>query len=244
VNVTAHIEVEDVWLNHGSTAILRGTTFSAEPGETVALVGPSGSGKTTLLRLILGLLPPTRGIVRLDGKIVSRDGQVLQPPEARVLAAVFQHLALWPHLTVFENLAFGLESQRVLREERNRLIIAILTRVGLADKAQRYPGQLSGGEQQRVAVARAMVYEPRAILFDEPLTNLDVLLRTQLLTLVTDLLHEHETTAIYVTHDCRDALTLGGRIAVLEDGRIVQSGTTEQLRARPATLFVEAFVKG
>ena len=159
-------------------------------------------------------------------------------PEERGLAVVFQDLALWPHLTVAGNLAFGLKSRGATPREREARIQFILGRVGLAGKELSHPGQLSGGERQRVAIARALVREPRAVLLDEPLSNLDVGLKRELLSVFRDLLKERRTTALYVTHDLREAAALGDRIAVMEQGRVVQQGTLESLRANPSSRFV------
>jgi ABC-type Fe3+/spermidine/putrescine transport system ATPase subunit len=162
------------------------------------------------------------------------------PTEDRCLAVIHQDLALWPHLTVEGNLEFGLVSRGVARDERSRRIAAMLERVDLTGKEQRYPSELSGGEQQRVAIARALVLEPAAVLLDEPLANLDVVTKSELIAMFRELLHERGVAAVYVTHDAREAALLGSRVAVLEQGKVVQSGTTGSLRADPATPFVEA----
>jgi iron(III) transport system ATP-binding protein len=236
--MTAAIALDDVVVRYGSRAVLDGFTLAVEPGEVVALLGPSGCGKTTVLRLVLGFIVPSRGRVRLLGEVVSGDGKILKPPEQRGVAVVFQDLALWPHLTVRGNLAFGLGSQKVARDVQGERIRTMLERVGLSGKESSYPGELSGGERQRVAIARALVLEPRAVLFDEPLSNLDVGLKRELLSVFRELLKEPRTTAIYVTHDLREAAVLGDRIAVMEGGRVTQEGVLDALRARPATPFV------
>jgi len=164
------------------------------------------------------------------------------PPEERGLAVVFQDLALWPHLTVRGNLGFGLAARRVPHREREGRIGGILERLGIADKADRYPGGLSGGERQRVAIARALVLEPRAILLDEPLSNLDVTLKRELLALFRELFREEGSTALYVTHDLREAASLGDRIAVMASGRIAQVGTFDELCASPANPFVRSLI--
>jgi ABC-type Fe3+/spermidine/putrescine transport system ATPase subunit len=227
-------------LQHGR-AVLDEVSVALAPGEILALVGPSGSGKTTLLRVVLGLLAPGRGTVRLQGRAVSRDGRVELPPEARNVAMVFQDLALWPHLTVSENLAFGLRARGVAREQRAARIATALQWVGLEDYAQRRPGSLSGGERQRVAIARALVLEPVAVLFDEPLSNLDVVLRREILDLIRDLLRERGCPAIFVTHDPREAAHLASRLVVLEQGRVTQSGAPDTIRAAPASEFARIF---
>ena len=238
--MTAAITLEDVGLSYADRPILKDISLSAQAGEVLSLLGPSGCGKTTILRILLGFEAPDRGRVRVAGRIASADGRILTPPEERNLAVVFQDLALWPHLTVSGQLAFVLESRRVPRLERAVRIEAMLKRVGLAGKEQSYPGELSGGEKQRVAIARALVLEPQAVLLDEPLSNLDVDLKRELLKFFRELLRERGTTTLYVTHDLREAAALSDRIAVMEGGRIVQDGTLDELRARPANDFVRA----
>jgi len=240
--MTAAIALEDVTLRYGGRDVLRELTLVVEPSEVVALLGPSGCGKTSALRLVLGFVAPSKGNIRLGGDIVSRDGQILRLPEQRGIGVVFQDLALWPHLTVWRNLAFGLGSRKLPRREMDDRIRTMLGRVGLADKEGRRPSDLSGGERQRVAIARALVLEPVAVLLDEPLTNLDVGLKRELLSMFRELLKEQKTTAIYVTHDLREAVTLGDRIAVMGEGHIVQEGTLDALRARPSNGFVQDLV--
>jgi iron(III) transport system ATP-binding protein len=241
--MTGAIAIESVTLSYAGRPIVDGLSLTVEPGEVLALLGPSGSGKTSVLRVILGFATPETGTVRLSGEVASREGRLLVLPEDRGLAVVFQDLALWPHLSVAGNLAFGLESKRVPRSERDARIRAILGRVGLAGKEHSHPGQLSGGERQRVAIARALVLAPRAVLLDEPLSNLDVGLKRELLSVFRELLKEHRTTAFYVTHDLREAAALGDRIAVMEQGHVVQEGALDSLRARPASDFVRALVE-
>jgi iron(III) transport system ATP-binding protein len=241
--MTPAIGVERATLSAGGhQVVLSGASLAVGRGEVVALVGPSGSGKTSLLRLILGFVAPGTGAVRLDGLEVSRDGKVLVAPEHRSLAVVFQDLALWPHLSVARNLEFGLEAQRVTREERAGRVATLLRRVGLEGRAERYPGELSGGERQRVAIARALVLEPRAVLLDEPLSNVDVDLRRDLIGLFRELFAERSSTALYVTHDQREAAAIADRVAVLEGGRVVQDGAVGELQQAPATPFVRALV--
>jgi len=236
--MTQVISLEDVWLKLGATPVLSGLSLTLEPGEVLALLGPSGAGKTTVVRLILGFIAPERGSVRLNGAVASADGRVLQLPEERNLAVVLQELALWPHLTVAGNLAFGLEARGMPRAVREARIADMTRRVGLAGKEDRRPAHLSGGERQRVAIARALVLDPQAVLFDEPLTNLDVSLKRELLALVHGLLKERGVSALYVTHEPREAVYVGDRIAVVGDGRVVQTGTLDVIRASPANEFV------
>jgi iron(III) transport system ATP-binding protein len=238
--VTTPLSVDRVALRRGGRQILSDVSVSIAAGEVIAVLGPSGSGKSTLLRVVLGLVAPDRGVVRLDGEIVSTDGKVLRPPEARDLAVVFQDLALWPHLTVRGNLAFGLDAKHLPADERDARISRVLQRVSLQGKEGRYPADLSGGERQRVAIARALVREPRALLFDEPLSNLDMPLKRELLRLLKEIMGERRITAVYVTHDLREAMQLAERFAVLEAGRISQAGTLYDLLANPASAFIRA----
>ena len=240
--MTPAICVETVDVDRRGVTVVRDVSIRVGQGEVLALVGPSGSGKTTILRTLTGFVAPKRGAIHLGGRLASTDGRILIPPEARRLAMVFQDLALWPHLTVHGNLAFGLAAKGLATQERATRIAAILERVGLGRAAKRYPGDLSGGERQRVAIARALVLEPDALLLDEPLTNLDVALKRELLELLRDLLRERRATAIYVTHDPREAAALGDRILVMEHGRIAQVGTLAELATHPATAFVQVVV--
>ena len=226
----------------GGSPVLTEVTLAVQRGTVVALVGPSGSGKSTVLRLALGLERPEQGTILVDGVVASAAGAILVPPEERSLAIVFQDLALWPHLTVRSNLTFGLASRGVGRGERARRVEEGLSRVGLLEASGRFPGQLSGGERQRVAIARALVLEPRAILLDEPLANLDVLLRRELLATFRRLFAAQGVAVLHVTHDLREAAALADRIAVLEGGRIVQEGALDDLRTRPATELVRGLV--
>ena len=234
------IRLEAVTLRHGREAVLDGLSLSVAAGEVVALVGASGSGKTSILRLVLGLMAPTGGTVLLGDRVASQDGRVLVAPEDRGVAVVFQDLALWPHLTVRGNLDFVLGSRGVARAARGERIGRILERVGLAGKLGRYPGELSGGERQRVAIARALVVDPGAVVLDEPLSSLDPGLRRDLLAMFRELLAERGTTAIYVSHDIREATALGCGVAVLDGGKIVQTGPLELLRRTPASQMVAA----
>jgi len=240
--VSAALALEDVTFRYGERPLLSAVSLSVAPGEVVVLLGPSGSGKSTVLRLLLGFNAPEAGRILVDGALATEGGKVLVPPEERRLAMVFQDLALWPHLSVLGNLLFGLESLGVPKSERAERVKDVLAEVGLAGKERRRPGELSGGERQRVAIARALVLEPRAILLDEPLANLDVHLKRDLLLTFRRLFKERHATALYVTHDLREAAALADRIVVLEEGRIVQEGTLDDLRTHPATDFVRSLV--
>ena len=235
------IELDSICLVRGGAPILDRITL-AVTNEVVALVGPSGSGKTSLLRVLLGLDAPTKGRVSIAGRLASHDGRVDVLPEERNVAMVFQDLALWPHLSLQGNLAFGLISRRVPKATREQRIAELLERVGLTGKEHRHPAELSGGERQRAAIARALVLEPRAILLDEPLANLDAHRKRQLIELFREIFKERKAAVVYVTHDLREAAALADRIAVLENGRVVQEGTLDDLRSRPATEFVGALI--
>lgn len=214
--------------------LLQDVTLSVGSEEVLALVGPSGAGKTTLLRVVLGFVAPSQGTVRIAGSLVSAKGSILVPPEERRLAMVFQELALWPHMTVREHLQFARAAG-----PRTEML---LERVGLKGKGDRRPSQLSGGERQRVALARALAADPAALLLDEPLSNVDVALRRELIVLLQELLAEQRRAVLLVTHDLREAAALADRVAVIEDGSIVQAGTIAELQARPATKFIEALL--
>lgn len=230
--MSAAIKIRGVTVRRREAEVLADVSLEVAAGEVLSVLGHSGSGKTTLLRVIAGLTRPDRGSVRVGDRIVSLDGAIAVPPEDRGVAVVFQDLALWPHLTVNGNLAFGLEARGVGREEREARIAAMLGMVGLSGRAGRHPAELSGGERQRVAIARALVLRPAAVLLDEPLANLDLGLKRELLALFRELLGEEGATAVHVTHDPGDAAALGGRVAVLERGRLVHVGSLEELRTR------------
>lgn len=240
--MTAAIAVKEVQFNYAGKNVLADLNLTVEEGQVLALLGPSGCGKSTVLRLILGLAAPAAGTVLLGAAVASAGGRVLIPPEERGLAVVFQDLALWPHLTVHGNLDFGLAAKGVPSGERESRIASTLQRLELGGKTGHYPGALSGGERQRVAIARALVLEPRAVLLDEPLSNLDVALKRELLSLFRDLFQEYRSTAIYVTHDLREAAVIADRIAVMDAGRIAQAGTFDDLRTAPANEFVRGLV--
>jgi iron(III) transport system ATP-binding protein len=208
----------------------------------VALLGPSGCGKTTTLRLVAGFLQPEAGEIRVGDRVLSSP-QAVVPPEHRRMAMIFQSYALWPHMTVAQNVAYGLRfGRRLERAERDRRGREILKAVQLAGYEARYPGELSGGQQQRVAVARALVVEPEILLLDEPLSNLDANLREEMRFEIRRLHEAFGITTLYVTHDQAEAMVISDRIAVLDRGRVAQIGTAEDLFERPATRFVAQFI--
>jgi len=238
------IEVQALEQRYGDTPVLKGIDLSLAQGRTLALLGPSGCGKTTLLRLIAGLLAPSRGSIAIDGRIMAdaATGEFV-PPERRGLGMVFQDYALWPHMSVAENVGFPLEMRGVGKDERRRRVSAALARVSLEGLADRRPSDLSGGQQQRVAIARAIVAEPRIVLFDEPLSNLDRELRESLVGEIAQLVSGLGLTAVYVTHDHAEAFTLSDEVAVMRQGEIVQLAAPETLVEAPASPSVAEFLK-
>lgn len=240
--MTAAIVLERIDVTLDGRPILRDVSFRVDAAETVALLGPSGSGKSTILRVILGFQQPSAGRVIISERTVTDGPSSAIPPERRQLSMVFQDLALWPHLDVREHLAFVLASQGIPSREHAGRIDPLLLRLGLQDKVRRRPGQLSGGERQRVAIARALVTTPTALLLDEPLANVDVALKEDMLSLLAELLSERATPALYVTHDPREAARLARRMVVVEDGAIAQEGTLAELRAHPATPFIRRLI--
>jgi ABC-type Fe3+/spermidine/putrescine transport system ATPase subunit len=234
------LEIDGVVKRYGASTVLEDVSLTAEAGEFHVLLGPSGSGKSTLLRVIAGIERVDEGRVLLGDQLLADRG-VCVPPEQRGLGMVFQDYALWPHLTVADNVAYALRRQRAGRREVADRVGGLLERVGLAGYARRYPGELSGGEQQRVALARALVGRPRMLLFDEPLSNLDADLKERLRVEIATLTRETGATAVYITHDQSEAFALADRIGVLRDGRLVQHGTPETIYNNPGSPFVARF---
>jgi len=236
------LQARDIGKVFGASKVLDSIDLALGQGEVIALLGPSGCGKTTLLRIAAGLMAPTAGALSLAGRVVAESGGRLVPPEARGLGMVFQDYALWPHLTVGDNVAFPLRMRGIGRSERRAGARAALARVGLEALAERYPGTLSGGQQQRVALARAIVAEPPLVLFDEPLSNLDRELREGLALEIAQLLRELRLSALYVTHDQAEAFAIADRVAIMQHGRIAQIDTPERLFTQPATVEVARFL--
>ncbi|MCK4178172.1 ABC transporter ATP-binding protein [Aciditerrimonas ferrireducens] len=234
------VAVDGLCKTYGAVEAVSDVSLVVEPGRFLVLLGPSGSGKSTVLRCIAGIEVPSGGSIRLGGTMVDGPGIHL-PPERRDLAMVFQDYALWPHLSAEQNVAFALKRRSLERAERRRLAREALERVGLGDKAARFPGELSGGEQQRVALARALVARTGLVLFDEPLSNLDADLREQLRIDIGALVRDQRATAIYITHDQAEAFALADVVGVLERGRLVQFGTPEEIYRAPASAFVARF---
>ena len=239
----SRIELKKINKYYGKNHVLKDLDLVIEDGEFMTLLGPSGCGKTTTLRVIAGLEKPQGGIINLDDRqIVNADELFFEPPSKRGLNLVFQSYALWPHMTVFNNVAFGLRIHKTSREEIKRRVMNALERLQIAEYRDRYPSELSGGQQQRVAIARAIVSEPRILLMDEPLSNLDARLRIDMRSELKRLHHELMTTVIYVTHDQVEALTMSTRIAVFFEGRLAQVDSPITLYSNPANLDVAKFI--
>ncbi|TYB56594.1 ABC transporter ATP-binding protein [Nonomuraea sp. PA05] len=235
------VKVAHLSKRFGDNAVLNDITFTIADGEFFTLLGPSGCGKSTTLACIAGLERPTGGSIAV-GEATFAGAGTFVPPEGRNLGMVFQSYALWPHMTVAQNLAMPLKIRKVDRREQDTLITEALAKVGLAELKDRYPHQLSGGQQQRVALARALVYSPSVLLLDEPLSNLDAKLRDQARAWLKRLQTELGITTVYVTHDQDEALALSDRIAVMSKGDMVQIGTPQEIYETPATAEVAAFV--
>jgi iron(III) transport system ATP-binding protein len=231
------VEVEAVSFGYGATPVLDDVSLSVRQGEFFAFLGPSGSGKTTLLRLIAGFGTPDRGRIVIGGKDMTRI-----PPWNRNVGLVFQNYALWPHMTVGQNVAFGLDRRGVSRAERDRKVRAALDLVGLVHLIDRRPAQLSGGQQQRVAIARTLAIEPKVLLLDEPLSNLDAALRAGVRQELVELQRRLGLTTILVTHDQEEANAAADRMAVLDSGKVLQVGPPAELYDRPVNRFVASFL--
>ena len=231
------VECKNIALAYGGTPVLKGISLNIEPGELFALLGPSGSGKSTLLRLIAGFNFAQSGLLTVDGEELTQT-----PPWQRNIGMVFQNYALWPHMTVEKNVAFGLEERKLPRADIAKKVNEVLALVGLSEFAQRRPNQLSGGQQQRVALARTLAIEPKVLLLDEPLSNLDAKLRVQMRQELKFLQRRLGITTILVTHDQEEALTTCDRIAVMDQGVIQQVGTPMELYDMPVNRFVANFV--
>lgn len=226
---------------HGSHAAVNQIDLSIDEGEIVSILGPSGCGKTTLLRCVAGLEAVDGGEITINGNVVSSP-KAFTPPEQRNIGMVFQSYALWPHLTVFANVAMGLTVRRRPKREIAQRVEQTLATLELSDLAARYPSQLSGGQQQRVAVARAIVVEPEILLFDEPLSNLDARIRERVRGELHDLLRKLKITTLYVTHDKAEAMAISDRIVVMRNGVIEQIGTSHEIYDAPETTFVADFI--
>ena len=239
----SRIELRGINKYYGKNHVLKDISLVIEDGEFMTLLGPSGCGKTTTLRVVAGLEKPQKGYMYMgDREIVNAPEKFYEEPGKRHLNLVFQSYALWPHMTVFDNVAFGLKVAKVSKEEIRKKVENALKRMRIEAFIDRYPSELSGGQQQRVAIARAIVSEPEVLLLDEPLSNLDAKLRNQMRAEIIKLRQRINTTFIYVTHDQTEAMTLGDRIVIMKDGFIQQIGTPQEVFDQPANLFVAGFI--
>ena len=234
---TAEVAIHDLTRHIGAVRALDGVSLEIPTGETLAVLGPSGCGKSTLLRLLAGLDTPTGGEIHIAGQKVNGNGLEV-PPERRPVNMVFQDFALWPHMSVEKIIAFGMKHRGIPRNRHRARIQELLELLSLEGLEKRYPRQLSGGQQQRVAIARALATEPRVLLFDEPLSNLDSQLRAQMRDDLALLLREVGATAMYVTHDLQEALTLGDQLVVMREGRVEQMDHSDTVFHAPASQWV------
>ena len=237
----ASVELRGLTKRFGSLAVVDDVSLRIDHGQLVCLLGPSGCGKTTTLRLIAGFLEPTLGEIHVGDRVVSSSARTL-PPESRKMSMIFQSYALWPHMTVAENIVYGLRLRKLDRATIAKKLDVILKATKLEVLAQRYPGELSGGQQQRVALARALIVEPETLLLDEPLSNLDANLREEMRFEIRRLHDEYRYTTVYVTHDQSEAMTTADLIAVMNAGRIDQLGSPEDIYDRPQSEFVARFI--
>jgi len=233
----AILKVKNLSKNFGKVKAVQEVSFEATEGKVLSLLGPSGCGKTTTLRCIAGFENPDRGEICLDDRKITHIS-----PERRGIGMVFQNYALWPHMTVYGNLAFGLQIRKVSKDEITKKIKKVLGMVQLEGYENRYPRQMSGGQQQRIAMARALVFEPEIMLLDEPLSNLDAKLREEMRFQFTELQKSLGITAVYVTHDQAEALVISDKIVILNQGKIVQSGSPKEIYSNPKNKFVAGFI--
>jgi iron(III) transport system ATP-binding protein len=239
----AVVELEGLTKRFGEAVALDRLSLSIAHGSLVCLLGPSGCGKTTTLRLVAGFMDPDGGTIRVGSRIVSAPGRSL-PPERRQMSMIFQSYALWPHMTIADNIGYGLRLRRLDRADRERRVAAILDVAHLSELAGRYPHELSGGQQQRAALARALVVEPETLLLDEPLSNLDANLREEMRFEIRRLHDTYKYTTIYVTHDQVEAMTTADTIVVMNQGHVEQVGPPEDIYQRPRSEFVARFIGG
>jgi iron(III) transport system ATP-binding protein len=237
------VQLAGLTKRYGGVAVVNDVSLSIPKGHLVCLLGPSGCGKTTTLRLIAGFAQPDEGEISVGGRRISAPG-ASEAPERRNMSMIFQSYALWPHMTVFENVAYGLRLRNLTKADIERRAQTILAATRLAELAQRYPSELSGGQQQRVSLARALVIEPETLLLDEPLSNLDANLREEMRFEIRRLHDKYRYTTVYVTHDQAEAMTTADQIVVMNLGRIEQAGTPEDIYQRPRTEFVARFIGG
>ncbi|AEH25372.1 ABC transporter ATP-binding protein [Pyrococcus yayanosii] len=239
----AEVRLVRVWKQFGDFTAVKDLTLEVKDGEFLVLLGPSGCGKTTTLRMIAGLEEPTKGQIYIDDKLVADPGKgIFVPPKERDVAMVFQSYALYPHMTVYDNIAFPLKLRKVPKQEIDKRVREVAEMLGLTEFLHRKPRELSGGQRQRVALGRAIVRRPKVFLMDEPLSNLDAKLRVKMRAELKKLQRQLGVTTIYVTHDQVEAMTMGDRIAVMNAGELQQIGTPEDVYERPANTFVAGFI--
>ncbi len=239
----AAVELSSLLKRYGGVPAVDGLSATIAHGSLVCLLGPSGCGKTTTLRLIAGFIDPDGGTIKVGDRVVSEPGRSV-PPERRNMSMIFQSYALWPHMTIAENVGYGLRIRKIARAERDRRVAAMLAVAHLTELAPRYPHELSGGQQQRVALARALVVEPETLLLDEPLSNLDANLREEMRFEIRRLHDEFKYTTVYVTHDQAEAMTTADTIMVMNKGRAEQIGSPADIYQRPSSEFVARFIGG
>ena len=239
----ASVELKGLSKHYGNAVAVDGVSLRVEHGQLVCLLGPSGCGKTTTLRLIAGFIEPSAGEIVVGGKVLSSPARTV-PPEGRNMSMIFQSYALWPHMTVAENVAYGLKIRKLDKAAIDSKLQAILSTARLEALAGRYPGELSGGQQQRVSLARALVVEPETLLLDEPLSNLDANLREEMRFEIRRLHDRYRYTTVYVTHDQAEAMTTADLIAVMNHGKVEQLGPPEEIYSRPRSEFVARFIGG
>ena len=236
------LEVKQLIKCFNKKSVVKGISLGVERGQLLALLGPSGCGKTTTLRMISGLETPDDGEIWIEGALASHGQKVMISQKQRHIGMVFQDLALWPHMTVYENIEFGLKANGIIRAERRKKIEAVLNKVNMQKYTNAYPGKLSGGQQQLIAIARAIVTEPKLLLMDEPLSSIDVKLREEVRKEIKRIHQETQITTIYVTHDQEDAFLLANKIAVMNTGVIEQIGSPEEIYSSPESRFVANFI--
>jgi len=239
--VTTHLSLAGVGKRYGDAVAVADFSLDIEQGEFISLLGPSGCGKTTMLRMIAGFITPSHGTIRLNGACISSPEAVV-PPERRGMSMIFQSYAIWPNMTVEENVRFGLEVRKVPPKEAKQRVDAMLDVVRLSSLAGRYPAELSGGQQQRVALARAVVVEPSVLLLDEPLSNLDANLREEMRFEIRRMHDAYRITTVYVTHDQSEAMLTSNRIVVMNHGKVEQVDSPVRLYESPRTRFVASFI--
>ena len=243
MSASAHIEIADLTVRYGDAVAVDGVSFTVARGEHVTLLGPSGCGKTTTLRAIAGLEQPTSGTIRIDGKAVFSSAERRDvPTEKRGISMVFQSYAVWPHMSVYDNVAYGLRVRKLAAAEIRQKVAHALELVQMPGLADRPASKLSGGQQQRVALARAIAFSPTVLLFDEPLSNLDAKLRAEMRVELRELQRRLDITSVYVTHDQEEALAISDRVIVMNVGGIEQIGTPDQIYNQPRSRFVADFV--